>query len=221
MARHNSNTIIKFADDTTVVGLITDNDKTAYREEVSNLAVWCQDNNLSLKVIKTKEMIVDYRKKRAEHAPILIDMAAAEQVESFKFLGVHITNQLTWSKHIKTVLKRTQQILKDPQNCYSCTIEIILTGCITTWYGNCSASKALQRGMRTAQYITGAKLPDIQDLYTRRCQRKDLQIVKDSRHPSHRLFSLLLHCKRSLSVKSRSKRILNSFYRQAMRLMKT
>jgi hypothetical protein len=30
-ARHNSNTINKFADDTTVVGLITD-DKTAYRE---------------------------------------------------------------------------------------------------------------------------------------------------------------------------------------------
>ena len=31
-ARHHSNTIIKFADDTTVVGLITDNDETAYRE---------------------------------------------------------------------------------------------------------------------------------------------------------------------------------------------
>ena len=32
MARHDSNTIIKFADDTTVVGLITNNDETAYRE---------------------------------------------------------------------------------------------------------------------------------------------------------------------------------------------
>jgi hypothetical protein len=41
MARYDSNTIIKFADDTTVVGLITDNDETAYREEVRNLAVWC------------------------------------------------------------------------------------------------------------------------------------------------------------------------------------
>ena len=58
MARNDSNTIIKFVDDTTVVGLITDNDKTAYREEVRNLAMWCQDNNLSLNVIKTKEMIV-------------------------------------------------------------------------------------------------------------------------------------------------------------------
>jgi hypothetical protein len=34
-----------------------------------------------------------------------------------------------------------------------------------------------------AQYITGAKLPAIQDLYTRRYQRKALKIVKDSSQP--------------------------------------
>jgi hypothetical protein len=38
-----------------------------------DLAVWCQNNNLSLNVTKTKEMIVDYRKRRTKHAPILID----------------------------------------------------------------------------------------------------------------------------------------------------
>ena len=39
MARYDSNTIIKCADDTTAVGLITDNDETAYRDEVRDLAV--------------------------------------------------------------------------------------------------------------------------------------------------------------------------------------
>jgi hypothetical protein len=97
MARYDSNTIIKFADDTTVVGLITDNDETAYREEVRDLAVLCKDNNLSLNVIKRKEMIVDCRKRRTEHAPILIDRAVVEHVERFKFLCVHI-NKLSWSK---------------------------------------------------------------------------------------------------------------------------
>jgi hypothetical protein len=59
-----------FADDTTVVGLITDNDETSYREEVKDLAVWCQDNNnLSLNVSKTKEQIVDYRKKPGRTGP--------------------------------------------------------------------------------------------------------------------------------------------------------
>ena len=81
------------------------------------------------------------------------------------------------------------QILK---KFYSCTIESI-----TTWYGNCSAfdRKALQRVVRKAQYIPGAKLPAIQDLYTQRCQRKALKIAKGSSHPSHRLFSLMPHGK--------------------------
>ncbi|XP_064869315.1 uncharacterized protein LOC135565661 [Oncorhynchus nerka] len=152
--RHDSNTI-KFADDTTVVDLI--NDETAYREKVRDLAVWCQDNNLSLNVIKTKEMIVYYRKRRTKHAPILIDGAAVEQIESFKFLGVHITSKLTWYKHTKTVVKRARQNLFSPRGLkrfgmgpqilkrfYSCTIESILTGCITAWYGNCSASEIVR-----------------------------------------------------------------------------
>jgi hypothetical protein len=50
-ARHDSNTIVKFSDDTTVVGLITHNDETAYREEVRDLTMWCKDNNFSLNVI--------------------------------------------------------------------------------------------------------------------------------------------------------------------------
>ena len=66
---HASNSIIKFADDTTVVGLITNNDETAYREEVRALGVWCQDNKLSLNVSKRNEMIVDFRKQQRKHLP--------------------------------------------------------------------------------------------------------------------------------------------------------
>ena len=111
ISRHDSNTIITFANDTTVVGLISGNDETAYREEVRDLTVWCQDNNLSFNVIKTNEMIVDYRKRRTEHAPILIDGAVVEQIESVMFLGVDITNKLTWSKLTKTVVNRARQNL--------------------------------------------------------------------------------------------------------------
>ena len=108
--------------------------------QVRDLAMWCQDNNLSLNLIKTKEMIVNYRKRRTEHVRMLIDRAVVEQVEIFKFLGVHITNKLTWSKHTKTVVKRAQQnifplrrlkrFVMGPQileSFYSCTIESILT----------------------------------------------------------------------------------------------
>ena len=81
-----------------------------------------------------------------------------------------------WSKRTKTVVKRAQQhlfplrrlkrfgmFLQVLKMFYSCTIENILTGCITAWYGNCSASdrKALEGS--AAQYITGAKVPGIQE----------------------------------------------------------
>ena len=123
---------------------VTDNDETAYREEVRDLVVWCQDNNLSLNVIKTKEMIVDYRKRRAEHTPILIDGAVVEQVESFKFLAsTSSTNshEEGTTKHIPP--QETEKIWhgsSDPQKVLQLHPESILTGCITAWYGNCSAS---------------------------------------------------------------------------------
>jgi hypothetical protein len=105
VAKHDSKTIIKFADETT--------SPTTMRLPIGRreLAVWCQDNNLSLNVSKTKEMIVDYKKRSTEQAPINIDRAVVERVESFKFLGVHITNELSWSKHTKTVAKRVRKNL--------------------------------------------------------------------------------------------------------------
>ncbi len=79
-ATHSSNVIVKFADDTTVIGLITDNDETAYRAEVSTLTKWCQENHLSLNIDKTKELVVDFRRQSREHTPITIDKTPVERV---------------------------------------------------------------------------------------------------------------------------------------------
>jgi hypothetical protein len=57
---------------------------------VRTLAEWCQENNLSLNINKTNEMIVDFRKKQREHAPFHIDWTTVENVENFKFLGIYI-----------------------------------------------------------------------------------------------------------------------------------
>ncbi len=172
-AAHSSNVIVKFADDTTVIGLITDNDETAYREEVSTLTKWCQENHLSLNIDKTKELVVDYRRQSREHTPITIDKTPVERVSSFKFLGVHITEDLTWSAHTDAVLKKAHQRLfflrrlrkfgtspRILRSFYTCTVESILTGCITAWFGNGTAGnrRALQRVVRTARHIVGGEL---------------------------------------------------------------
>ncbi len=59
VSSHSSTSIIKFADDTVVLGLINNDDETAYLDEVERLTSWCQDNCLSLNVSKTKELIMD------------------------------------------------------------------------------------------------------------------------------------------------------------------
>ncbi|KAI3376612.1 hypothetical protein L3Q82_017046 [Scortum barcoo] len=53
-AIHSTNTIVKFADDTTTVSLILDNNETHYREEIQHLTQWCSNNNLVLNTSKTK-----------------------------------------------------------------------------------------------------------------------------------------------------------------------
>ncbi len=81
------------------------------REEVSTLTKWCQENHLSLNTDKTKELVVDFRRQSREHTPITINKTPVERVSSFKFLGVHITEDLTWSAHTDAVLKKAHQRL--------------------------------------------------------------------------------------------------------------
>ena len=76
-------------------------------------------------------------------------ISTLERVDSFKYLGVHITEGRTWARHTDSVvrkarqrvfhLRRLRKFWVSPQmlkNFYSCTIESILTGNITTWHRN-------------------------------------------------------------------------------------
>ena len=90
---HASNSIIKFADDTTVVGLISGGDESAYRDEVERLAVQSTENNLSLNSKKTREIIVDFRRKKTAIQPLVVNGDCVERVSNFKFLGVHLDEE--------------------------------------------------------------------------------------------------------------------------------
>ena len=62
---HPSVKFLKFADDTTLIGLISNGDEAAYREEVNSLASWCSQNHLELNALKTVEMVADFRRSPA------------------------------------------------------------------------------------------------------------------------------------------------------------
>ena len=60
---------------------------------------------------KIKVLNMDFRRQQREHSPIHFDRTAVEKVKSFKFLGVHITDNLKWSTHIDSMVKKAQQRL--------------------------------------------------------------------------------------------------------------
>ncbi|KAK3570559.1 hypothetical protein QTP86_022509 [Hemibagrus guttatus] len=66
---HETVKLLKFADDTILISLISDGDELAYRGEMDRLVSWCSMNNLELNSLKTVEMIVDFRKDPAPLPP--------------------------------------------------------------------------------------------------------------------------------------------------------
>ncbi len=93
VSSHSSTSIIKFADDTVVLGLISNNDETAYLDEVERLTSWCQDNCLSLNVSKTKELIVDFRKRQPA--------ALHSSYDQWDPCGEGEQLQVPWCKHLR------------------------------------------------------------------------------------------------------------------------
>ncbi len=134
-----------------------------------------------------------------------------ERVSSFKYLCVNISEDLTWTAHIQTQVKKARQTLYHLRQLrkfrvspailktfYSGAIESVLTQCISEWYINATNEdcKALQRVMRLAEHILGSALPSLQDIYLKRCKSRAVKIIKDSNHPGNHLFTLLPSGKR-------------------------
>ncbi len=200
-----------------------------------NSAIWLLDFTFSLNVSKTKELIVDFRKRHLlPYTPLVISGTPVERVSSFKYLGVNISEDLTWTTHIQTQVKKARQRLYHLRQLrkfrvsptilktfYAGTIESVLTQCISVWYGNSSSQdcKALQRVVRLAERISGSALPSLQDIYLKRCRSRAVKIIKDSNHPGNCLFTLLPSGKRFRSLMAKTERLRRSFFPKAIRLL--
>ena len=234
VSKNDSIKMIKFSDDTTLEGLISDDDESFYRKEVEDLVRWCNANNLELNVSKTKEIVIDFRKNRHPVTPLTINGEHVEQVRSFKFLGTTISEDLKWECHVTGSVKKANQrifFLRQLRkfrvnqsillNFYRATIESILAFSITVWYSGLSEAdkKHINRVMKNAGKIIGQIVPTLDEIFRSRTIKKCVNIMSDNSHPSSRIFQVLPSCSRLRSVPCKTKRCADSFYPAAIRLL--
>lgn len=99
---------------------------------------------------------MDFRRRQQQpYTPLMISGTPVERVSSFKYLGVIISENLTWTTHIERQVNRARQRLYHLRQLrkfrvspailktfYSGTVESVLTQGISVWYGNSSKKTA-------------------------------------------------------------------------------
>ena len=100
--------ILMFADDIVLYKPISSQcDSSDFQGDVDLVANWAKSNHLSLNVTKSKLMFVT-RSRSCQCPLILLHGARLEQVHHFKYLGVWLSDDLTWDRHVEYVTNKAR-----------------------------------------------------------------------------------------------------------------
>ena len=199
-------TVIEYADDTVIVGLIDRNvdicDTNCYFDAIVNFNSWCDQNFLNLNVKKTKEMVIDFSRKSQSYTPVTIDDENVEVVTEYKYLGFTIDDKLTGSSHVKKMYKKANQrmfFLRKLKRIsvdnlilelfYKSIIQSVLSYCLVCWFGNtCRKDRNLiNRIMKSASRM-GVMCSFLDMIYDDLVSSKLLKIQDNSLHPLYDCF---------------------------------
>ena len=228
VSTHDSCEIIKYADDTAILGKLSTNPvrHADYLNCITDFTDWCTANFLELNVSKTKELIFDFRRSQCPVQPVTIGTDTVEIVNEYKYLGTIIDNQLNWSSNIRQLYSKCQQRLYFLRKLnefhidhtimhlfYTSVIQSIFAFCILVYYGNASSRDIhkVHRIIKQAQKVTQCQCQSIHEIYNIVCTRKVRLIVGDEAHPLHQFYSKLRSGIRFKSMRGRTKRYLTSF----------
>ncbi|XP_077947179.1 uncharacterized protein LOC144388805 [Gasterosteus aculeatus] len=176
-------------------------------------------------------MVVDFQRNVSLPSPIILCDSPVTTVDSFRFLGSIITQDLKWGLNISSITKKAQQRLfflrqlkkfNLPKTMmvhfYTAIMESILCSSITVWYAAATAKDKgrLQRVIRSAERVIGCNLPSLQDLFASRTLRRAKKMVADPSHPGQKLFLSLPSGRRLRSIRTKTSRHRNTFFTPAV-----
>ena len=80
------------------------------QNDLDNLTIWTTDNQMELNNTKCKALRIS-RKKTPSQTNYNINGHIIEQVTTMKDLGVIVSDDLSWSQHIETIVSKANKIL--------------------------------------------------------------------------------------------------------------
>ena len=136
-----------FADDIVLYRTITcTSDFAPVQGDVTLLADWMDSNGLTLNGSKTKFMLLSRKRKSFYSGQQLwLHEIAIDRVLEFKYLGVLVSHDLSWSPHISAVCSKARRLLGlfyrqfykvDPKlilKCYLTIVRPLLDYCCYVW----------------------------------------------------------------------------------------
>jgi len=96
--------------------ITTSSDLTALQSDLNLISDWLSNNLLTMNVNKTKLMIISRKRPTTSNsslhpACVYVNGSPLEVVKCFKYLGVWISDDLSWSLHIESVCSRARRLL--------------------------------------------------------------------------------------------------------------
>ena len=107
--------LMMYADDLLLFKPIScQQDLSTFQCDVNLISQWTLQNHLSLNCNKTKYMLISRSRPGScsyFNSPIYVYNNQIERIHQYKYLGVWISDDLTWSKHIESVCNRSRRLL--------------------------------------------------------------------------------------------------------------
>ncbi len=108
-----SSQIILYADDLVLYWPVsTPNDYRALQDDLNAIENWTSVNCLQFNTSKCKYMVISRRRgPDMRIPPLMLNGVPLERVETFKYLGLLLSTDLSWSRRIDSVCSRAKKIL--------------------------------------------------------------------------------------------------------------
>lgn len=204
----------KYIDDTTISEIVPKSQHSTIQFAANDLEAWTLLNKFQLQVPKCKELLIQFKRVRSPFPSVNLCSGNLDLVQHAKILGLTISDDLKWNKHIAEIIKKTNKRMffivqlkrakipaKEIINFYcTCVRPVLEYSCETFHFALPNyLSDELERVQKR---VTSIIFPGI--LYSERLQKSGLSLLSDRRlkacsklfrqiinNPQHKLSSLL------------------------------